>query len=96
MPLVKRCRRKCDGDVERCHRQHHGGKARPNGAPGCGKAVAFREDIADDVGDGEEEERAVGNQWPQGHAFGGRDVGDDENDNKQRKKYGIVAAVYWN
>ena len=60
--------------------------------PGCGKAVAFREDVADDVGDGKQERSTIGDERPELDQLGGADVGDDQDAAEQRQDDRVVAA----
>ena len=59
------------------HRQREPGDDR---AAGGLEAVDLRDDVAEDVREGEQEEAAVGDERAEGHALGGADVGQDHDD----------------
>ena len=91
--LVEVGGRQPDGDVEGDDREDRDGEAGEDGPPGGAESVALGEDVAEDVGQGEEEEGAVGYQWPDDHALGGQDVGDEEHRDEDRHDDGIVSAL---
>ena len=84
-----------DGDVEGDDREDGDAKAGEHGAAGRLETVDLGEDVADDVGEWEEEERAVGKQRPQRHALLRGDVGDEEHRAEDGEQDRVRGAGNW-
>ena len=84
---------KVDGHPEcQCCKAIHD-ESEQNGPPGCGESVDLGQHVADDVGEREDDEPAVGDDGSESHTFGGGDIGDDHQRGEHRDQNRVVAAT---
>jgi hypothetical protein len=82
------------GRPQHQHRERLHGEADEHRAACGAEAVHLAEHVADDVGQGKDEEAAVGEQRPERHALGGRDVGDEDQSREDGDQCGVVGRAH--
>ena len=93
LTLVEISRRQPDGDIETHGRQDGHRKADIDRAPGGFEAIALGEHVADDIGQREQKEGAVGNQRAELHALSGVDIGNEEGHHKHGDQPGVEGGA---
>src|SRR5690606_25206269 len=69
LPVIELSRRQLDHDPETEHGEERQSKSHQNRAARCLQSIDFGNDVAQNVGQREEEEPAVSNEWTEADAF---------------------------